>query len=48
MRGLLLGGLGGVMREENLGGVRLGVFGAALGVADEGWEMVVLSAFVFL
>ena len=46
MRGLLLGGLGGVMREENLGGGDVGIFGVVWGVVDEGWDVVVLSACV--
>ena len=46
VRGLMLYGLGGVMREENLGGGDVGIFGVVWGVVDEGWDVVVLSACV--
>ena len=36
-------GIGGVMREYNLGGGGVGIFGVVLGVVDEGWEVIVLS-----
>ena len=36
-------GIGGVMREENLGGGGLGIFLAVWGVVGESWEVVVLS-----
>ena len=42
MRGLFLDGLGGVMREDNLGGGGIDIFEVVWCVVDRGWEVVVL------
>ena len=43
---LLLNGIGGVMREDNLSGGGVGNFRVVLGVVDEGCGVVFLSPFL--
>ena len=47
-RGLLVDGLGGVRREDNLGGSGFGIFGAVWCLVYRGWGVVLLSACVLL
>ena len=48
LRGLMLDGLGGVMRDKKLGGVGISIFGVVWCVVNRGWEVDVLSFRVFL